>query len=56
MYFNSAGAMFHEHNGDIEMAFRYAVIRENLYNSRIEFVPLIRYVDPMDSFQAEKVG
>lgn len=48
--------MFHEHDGETEMAFRFAIIRENLYNSRLEFVPLVQIVDPLDSFQAEKVG
>lgn len=48
--------MFHDHDGETEMAFRFAIIRENLYNSRLEFVPLVRIVDPMDSFQAEKIG
>lgn len=48
--------MFHEENSEAELAFRYAIARENMYNSRLEFLPLVRLVDPTDTFQAEKTG
>lgn len=51
-----AGGIFHEENSDAEIAFRHAVIRENMYNPKMELIPLIRKIDPADSFQAEKVA
>lgn len=50
------GGIFHEENSDAEIAFRHAVIRENMYNPKMELIPLIRKIDPTDSFQAEKVA
>lgn len=51
------GAIFHEDNKDAEIAFRYALIRENrASNSPLEFVPEIRYVERADSIKAERLG
>lgn len=54
--FSMAGGLFHSDNQDAEIAFRYALIRENMYNARLEFVPIIRRIDATDSYQAEKAG
>lgn len=50
--------MFQEDNLDAEIAFKTAVDRENMSHNKIfEFVPVIRrFVDPMDTYQAEKIG
>lgn len=49
--------MFHEDNIDAEIAFKTAIDRENMsHNKNFEFVPVIRRVDPMDTYQAEKIG
>lgn len=50
------GGIFHEDNSDEEIAFRSALLRENMDNTKLEFIPLVRQVDREDSFQAEKVG
>lgn len=49
------GAIYNPNNHEAEIAFRYAIYQENMYNPRIEFVPVVRIVDPSDSFQAEKI-
>lgn len=48
--------MFHEEDSDTELAFRCAIVRENIANTKVEIIPIVRIVDPLDSFQAEKVG
>lgn len=50
--------MFHDDNLDAEIAFKTAIDRENMsHNKNFEFVPVIRrVVDPMDTYQAEKIG
>lgn len=50
--------MFHEDNLDAEIAFKTAIDRENInHYKNFEFVPIIRrVVDPMDSYEAEKIG
>lgn len=40
----------------MEIAFRNALLRENMDNTKFEFIPLVRQVDKEDSFQAEKIG
>lgn len=40
----------------MEIAFRNALLRENMDNTKFEFIPLVRQVDKEDSFQAEKLG
>lgn len=49
--------MFHEDNFDAEIAFRSAIERENMsHNKHIEFVPLVKKVDRMDTYKAEQIG
>lgn len=50
------GGIFHEDNSAVEIAFRNAILRENMDNTKLEFIPLVRRVDPEDSFEAEKIG
>lgn len=50
------GGIFHPENFEEEIAFRQAVTRENMYNPKMEIVPIIRKLDPIDSYQAEKIG
>lgn len=50
------GGIFNEENSDVEIAFRNALLRENMDNTKFEFIPLVRQVDKEDSFQAEKIG
>ncbi|KAJ6638984.1 Glutamate receptor ionotropic, kainate 2 [Pseudolycoriella hygida] len=50
------GAIFHNDNKEAEVAFRNAILRENMYNPRIEFRPIVKEVDRDDSFQAQKLA
>lgn len=50
------GAIFHDGYEEAEQAFRYAVIRENMYNLKHELVPIIRKIDESDTCEAETVG
>lgn len=50
------GGIFHEDNYEAEIAFRNAIIRENMYNQRVEFIPIVKLVDRDDSFKAQKIG
>lgn len=50
------GGIFHEDNYEAEIAFRNAIIRENMYNPKVEFIPIIQKVDRDDSFKAQKIG
>lgn len=50
------GAIFDVDNEEAEIAFRYAVIRENMYGSKINFVPSIKIVDATDTYEAEQAG
>lgn len=52
---NKLGAIFHADDEEAEIAFRHAVLRENMYNS-FEFTPIIKKIDSYDSFEAERIG
>lgn len=38
------------------MAFRYAVIRENMYGAKFNLVPIVKMVDTTDSYETEEAG
>lgn len=50
------GGIFHYDNFEAEIAFRNAIIRDNMYNQRIEFIPIVERIDRDDSFKAERIG
>lgn len=50
------GGLFHAENNDAEVAFRNALDLENRYNDKFELRPIVRRLDPSDSFAAEKMG
>lgn len=56
IFYIFTGGIFDDENYETEVSFRYAIIRENMYNPKIELVPIIKKVDPSDSFQTEKIG
>lgn len=49
------GAIFASDDEVAEIAFRHAVLRENMYNA-FELKPIIKRIDPFDSFEAERTG
>lgn len=51
-----SGAIFDIDNEEAEIAFRYAVIRENMYGAKLNFVPVIKVVDATDTYEAEQAG
>lgn len=55
-FFILSGAIFDIDNDDAEIAFRYAVIRENMYGAKISFVPITKVVDLTDTYEAEQAG
>lgn len=50
------GAIFDESSEEEQKAFKYAVTRENMYESRFEFVPQIKTIQSADGYAAEKAG
>ncbi|KAG4075834.1 hypothetical protein HA402_003660 [Bradysia odoriphaga] len=52
------GAIFHQDNREAEVAFRNAIIRENVYNTnkRIEFIPIVKLVERDDSLKAKTIA
>lgn len=50
------GGIFNEDNSELEIAFRNAILSQNKGNDKYEFIPLVRRVDPDDSYGAEKIG
>lgn len=50
------GAIFDIDNEDAEIAFRYAVIRENMYGAKFNLVPNVKIVDATDTFEVEQAG
>lgn len=53
--FIRTGAIFHVDDEEAEIAFKNAVLRENMYNS-FELKPIIKQIDSYDSFEAERLG
>lgn len=51
-----SGAIFDIDNEDAEIAFRYAVIRENMYGAKLNFVPVTKVVDATNTYEAEQAG
>lgn len=50
------GAIFDSSSEDAEIAFRYAVIRENMYGAKFNLVPIVKLVDETDTYEAEQAG
>lgn len=52
------GAIFDSRNSDAEMAFRQAIANENGLPDirRLQLVPLVRYIEPADSWLAERAA
>lgn len=53
---NFAGAIFDSGNDEAEMAFRYAVIRENMYGAKFHLDPIVKIVDETDTYEVEQAG
>lgn len=51
-----AGAIFDENSEEAQIAFKYAVIRENMYDGKFELVPVIKTIQSTESSAAEKAG
>lgn len=51
-----AGAIFDNGNDEAEMAFRYAVIRENMYGTKFNLEPIVKMVDETDTYEVEHAG
>lgn len=51
-----AGAIFDESSEEAQIAFKYAVIRENMFDGKFELVPVIKTIQSTDSYAAEKEG
>lgn len=52
----NAGGVFVEKDAPVELAFRYAIDRANMYSRTIELIPQSYYVGPEDSFKMMKTG
>lgn len=50
------GAIFHDENPDIELSFRFAIDRFNLYNSDYHINPIIHRIPNVDSFKIGQAG
>lgn len=50
------GAIFDINNEEAEIAFRYAVIRENMYGAKLNFIPITKVIDATDTYEAEQAG
>lgn len=51
-----AGAIFDENSEEAQIAFKYAVIRENMYDGKFELVPVIKTIQSTESYGAEQAG
>lgn len=51
-----AGAIFDENSEEAQIAFKYAVIRENMYDGKFELVPVIKTIQSTESSAAEQAG
>lgn len=53
-----AGGIFHENGDDYEseIAFNNSIINENKYTKYFEIVPIIKKIDPLNSYQAERIS
>lgn len=49
------GVILNNDDEEAEIAFKHAVLRENMYNA-FELVPIIKKIEQTDSFEAEKTG
>lgn len=56
IFANFSGAIFDSGNDEAEMAFRYAVIRENMYGASFRLEPIVKLVDETDTFEVEQAG
>lgn len=50
------GAIFDENSEEAQIAFKYAVIRENMYDGKFELVPVIKTIQSTESYAAEQAG
>lgn len=55
-YLGFAGAIFDEASDEAQIAFKYAVARENMYDDSLKLVSVIRTIQTSDSFAAENAG
>lgn len=51
-----SGALFDDNSEESQIAFKYAVIRENMYDGKFELVPIIKTIQSTDSYSAEQAG
>lgn len=51
------GAIFDINNAEAEIAFKHAVIRENIANfNKFNLVPIVKNIDTTNTFEAEQTG
>lgn len=50
------GAIIDIDNEEAEIAFNYAVIRENMYGAKFNMVPTIKVIDATNTFEVEQAG
>lgn len=50
------GAIFDIDNEEAEIAFKYAVFRENMYGAKFNLVPIIKTIDASNTYEAEQAG
>ncbi|KAF5301498.1 hypothetical protein FQR65_LT08801 [Abscondita terminalis] len=49
------GAVFHNDNPEVELAFRFAIKRVNMYSSEYQIEPHIRHISNLDSFATGQI-
>lgn len=55
-FFPFSGALFDENSEESQIALKYAVIRENMYDNKFELVPMIKTIQSTDSYSAEQAS
>lgn len=51
-----SGAIFDIENEEAEIAFKYAIFRENMYGAKFNLVPNIKVIDATNTFEVEQAG